>query len=79
MKTYDLCDIISIYRLPYKYISSHISENKDSFPSLTIATRGFSSKYFCCKFENVAVPYILSHPSPVYAVMSGGLASLNDL
>ena len=58
MKTNNLCGIISIQ------IKTHSSENKDTFPSLTIATRKSSVEYFSCKLENGAVPYLMSHPSP---------------
>ena len=41
-----------LYKLPDQYINTHLIENKDTFPSITIGTRRFSLEYFGCKFEN---------------------------
>ena len=64
MKTYNLCDVVFI-QIALGILQHSFKWKQNTFLSLTIAIRRFSLEYFCCKFENVAVSDLMSHPSPV--------------
>ena len=56
-----------LYRMCYECTNNQISVNKDTFLSLSVATRKLSLQYSCYVFENhnVAIPHLMSHPSRV--------------